>query len=73
MAKILGAKVEDCMIAMRASRHEALHEAEEAKKAKSLTEDDLASIKKQLDDLVAKHKTQIDQLAHAKEQEIMTV
>ena len=73
MAKILGAKVEDCMIAMRASRHEALHEADEAKKTKSLTEDDLASIKKQLDDLVAKHKTGIDQLAHSKEQEIMTV
>lgn len=73
MAKILGTKVEDCMIVMRAARHEALHEAEEAKKAKSLTEDDLVSIKKQLDDLVTKHKTAIDQLAHAKEQEIMTV
>jgi len=73
MAKLLGTKIEDCMIVIRAARHEALHDAEEAKKGKTLTEDDLTSVKKQLDDLVAKHKTEIDQLAHAKEQEIMTV
>lgn len=73
MAKILGTKVEDCMISMRGTRHEALHEAEEAKKSKNLTEDDLTSVKKQLDDIIAKHKTEVDSLAKAKEQEIMTV
>jgi len=73
MTKILGTKVEDCMIVIRGARHEALHEAEEAKKTKNLTEDDLTSVKKQLDDLVAKHKSEIDQLAKAKEQEILKV
>lgn len=73
MAKILGTKVEDCMIALRNARHEALHDAEEAKKARNLTEDDLSSIKKQLDDFMAKHKSEVDQLAKTKEQEILTV
>lgn len=73
MAKTLGGKAEDCMIAMRGARHEALHEAEQAKQSKQLTEDDLISVKKQLDELMAKHKTEIDNLAKSKEQEIMTV
>ena len=73
LTKIIGTKVEDCMIALRGARHEALREAEESKKQRQLTEDDLTSIKKQLDDLMAKHKTEVENLAKAKEQEIMTV
>ncbi len=71
--KVLGTKVEDCMITMRNARHEALKDAEQAKKNKAITEDDLTSIKRQLDELVAKHKANIDSLANAKEQEIMKV
>ncbi len=73
MTKILGGKVEDCMISLRNSRHEAIKQAEEAKKAKSMTEDDLDSIKKQLDEQVTEHKANIDSLAKTKEHEIMTV
>ncbi|HSX53550.1 MAG TPA: ribosome recycling factor [Patescibacteria group bacterium] len=73
MAKILGTKVEDCMISMRSARHEALKDAEEAKKDRKLTEDDLTTIKKQLDDFMSKHKADVDQLAKSKEHEIMTV
>ena len=71
--KILGSKVEDCMVSMRNARHEALKDAEEAKKNKDVTEDDLNSIKKQLDELMAKEKTEVDNLAKSKEQEIITV
>src|SRR3990167_7566360 len=71
--KILGSKVEDCMVSMRNARHEALKDAEEAKKNKDVTEDDLNSIKKQLDELMAKEKTEVDNLAKSKEQEILTV
>lgn len=71
--KLLGGKVEDAMISMRNARHEAIKEAEEAKKNKELTEDDVASVKKQLDELMAKQKAEIDSLAKAKEQEILTV
>jgi ribosome recycling factor len=73
MTKILGGKVEDAMIAMRNARHDALHEADQAKQNRHLTEDDLNSIKKQLDEQMAKHKTEIDNVAKSKEQEIMTV
>lgn len=71
--KLLGSKVEDTMVSMRNARHEALKDAEEAKKTKDLTEDDLTSVKKQLDELMAKQKAEIDTQAKAKEQEILTV
>jgi len=71
--KVLGSKVEDAMISMRNARHEALHQAEEAKKNKQITEDDLGSVRKQLDDLITKHKAGIESLAKAKEQEILTI
>jgi ribosome recycling factor len=73
LAKTLSTKVEDCMITLRNARHEALKEAENAKKDKAMTEDDLTSIKRQLDDLMAKQKVEIDAAAKAKEAEIMTV
>lgn len=73
LAKTLGGKVEDCMISLRNIRHDSIKDAEAAKKDKALTEDDLASVKKQLDELMAKTKTEIDALAKTKEQEIMTV
>lgn len=73
LAKTLGIKVEDCMITLRNARHDALKEAENAKKDKAITEDDLATIKKQLDDLMTKQKLEIDAVAKAKEAEIMTV
>ena len=39
----------------------------------NLTEDDLTSVKKQLDELMAKRKAEIDHLAKTKEQEILKV
>lgn len=71
--KVLGGKVEDSMVSMRNARHEALREAEEAKKKRDITEDDFVSIKKQLDELMAKEKIDIDSLAKSKEQEILKV
>ncbi len=73
LAKTLGSKVEECMISMRNARHDALHEADTSKKDKTITEDDFSSIKRQLDELVNKHKSEADNLAKAKEQEILTV
>src|SRR3989344_1040820 len=61
--KVLGAKAEDCMISMRNARHEAIKEAEEAKKSRAITEDDLNTVKKQLDDAMAKEKAGVDVLS----------
>ncbi len=71
--KVLNGKAEDSLISMRNARHDALKQAEEAKKSKDITEDDLNSIKKQLDDSMAKQKSEIDRMVQAKEHEILTV
>jgi ribosome recycling factor len=71
--KVLNSKVEDTMISMRNARHEALKLGEEAKKNREITEDDLSSIKKQLDELMNQQKAEIDAATKAKEQEILTV
>ncbi|MGZ6005741.1 MAG: ribosome recycling factor [Candidatus Saccharimonadales bacterium] len=71
--KVLGTKVEEAMISMRNARHEAIKDAEEGKKNKELTEDDLRSVKKQLDEAMTNYKNKTDVLAKEKESEIMTV
>src|SRR3989344_6393620 len=71
--KVLNGKVEDTMISLRSTRHEALKEAEEAKKTRAITEDDLNTVKKQLDEALAKEKLSVDALSKSKEQEILKV
>jgi len=71
--KVLGTKAEDCMIAMRNIRHEALKEAEQAKKDKTMGDDDYKRLEKQVDDLLTSSKTQVESLAGSKEKEILTV
>lgn len=73
IAKILNQKVEDCFVSVRGTRHEAFHRLEQAEKAKTIGKDELARFKKQIDEQVAKQKTQVEHLAKAKEQEILTV
>jgi ribosome recycling factor len=61
------------MVSLRNARHDALRVAEQAKKDRAITEDDLSFVKKQLDELMAKTKAEVDTAAKAKESEIMTV
>ena len=73
MVRVLHQKVEECMITARNARHEAFHKAEQAEKDKLIGRDELERFKKQIDELVTKQKAGVDSLAHAKEQEILTV
>lgn len=73
MVKIVGQKLEDCMITARQIRHDAFHQGEEAEKTKAISKDDRNRFEKQIDELVAKQKSEADGLAKTKEQEIMTV
>jgi ribosome recycling factor len=73
LAKQIGEKVEDCMISMRNARHDALKSAETAKKNKSMSEDDVKRVEKQIDELMNQRRQAVDQLAKAKEAELMTV
>lgn len=73
IVKQLGEKVEDCRIAMRSVRHDALKAAKAKKDAKELSEDDVKRIEKAMDDIMQSNQAKLDALTKAKEQEIMTV
>lgn len=73
IAKQLSGKSEEAMIRLRNVRHEARDAAEAQKKNKELSEDDFKRFEKQLDELIQEYKAKVDQLAKAKETEIMTV
>lgn len=73
MVKSVGQKVEDCMINVRQIRHEAFHNGEQAEKDKNISKDDRFHFEKQIDELLAKQKADVEALAKEKEQEIMTV
>lgn len=73
IVKQLGEKVEDCRIALRNVRHDALKDAKAKKEAKELSEDDVKRIEKALDDAMQKAQASLDTLTKAKEQEILTI
>lgn len=73
IAKQLGKKVEDSMIAMRNVRHDAMKELDQLKKDNNMSNDELKRLQNQIDELMSERKTEIDRLSRAKEQEIMTL
>lgn len=73
IVKQLGEKVEEAHIASRNIRHDLLDVAKKAKAEKQISEDDFARIEKQIEEIMAKTKADIESAAKAKEQEIMTV
>lgn len=73
MVKSLGEKVEDCRIAMRTIRQDALKDAKRMKDAKELSEDDVKRVEKGLDDDMRDYQGKIDELYRAKEKEVMTI
>jgi ribosome recycling factor len=73
IAKQLGAKAEDCNIAQRGIRRDAMDGIDAAKKDKAVSEDEAKRLEKQIDDMMNKYKTSVDELTKAKEAEIMKV
>lgn len=73
MTKIIGQKLEECLISARNARHEAFRRVEQSEKDKQISKDERTRTEKQIDDLVGAHKTEAEALAKSKEQEIMTV
>lgn len=71
--KVVGTKVEDCMVSMRNVRHEAIKDIDQAKKDKAIGEDDAKRLEKQIDEAMNAAKTEVDTAAKTKETEIMTV
>jgi ribosome recycling factor len=73
MVKVIGQKVEDCMIASRQIRHEAFKRGDQAEKNKEISRDERLRFEKQIDELLSGQKKEVDQVAAAKEQELMKV
>ncbi len=73
IVKQLGEKLEDSMIAMRQIRHDAMAKIDQAKKDKTVGQDDVARLQKQVDDAMAKIKAEVEAAARTKEVEIMKV
>lgn len=73
IVKQLGEKVEECRIALRNVRHDALKDAKVKKDAKELSEDDVKRVEKAMDDAMRDVQAKLDTMSKAKEQEIMTV
>jgi ribosome recycling factor len=73
LAKQVSAKQEDCMINLRAIRHEAIGAIDAAKKDKQIGEDDSKRLVSQIEEAMSKARSQVEATAKAKEAEIMTV
>ncbi len=73
MVKVVGQKAEDCFVSVRQARHEAFHKLEQAEKDRTIGKDDLERSKKQIDELVTKQKSVVENVARSKETEILTV
>lgn len=73
IVKQLNEKAEEAHIACRNVRHEVLDDAKKAKNSKDISEDDYIRLEKQVDELMAKIKQDIEAAVKAKEQEIMTI
>ena len=73
IVKDMGQKVEQCNIALRQIRHDVLGEVKKLEKDKQATQDDLRFAEQELNKKIEKFKGRIDELAKAKEAEIMTV
>lgn len=71
--KLLGGKVEDCMVRLRNVRHDALKSIDQAKKNKEIGEDEAKRLEKQVDEAMASTKSEVETAAKQKETEIMTV
>jgi ribosome recycling factor len=73
IARELGVKVEQCHISLRQIRHDVLNEVKKLEKAGSATQDDAKFAETELNKKIDQRKKQIDELAAAKQTEIMTV
>lgn len=73
IVKQLGQKLEECMIATRNIRHDSLKQLDKAKNDKDISEDEHKRFAKELEDIMTKTKTQVEEIAKAKEKEILTI
>jgi len=73
LAKVLGKQTEAAKQAVRSARRDAIDMVKDAEKDKQITEDERKQGEKKVQDLTDKYVAQIDDIAKAKEKEIMEI
>ena len=73
IVKNLGTKIEECRIALRNIRHDAISEVKKMEKAKEATQDDVKFAEVELNKKIELYQRRIDELEAAKTKEIMSV
>lgn len=73
MVKQAGEKVEEARITLRNVRQDALKDAKRMKEAKTLSEDDVKRIEKEVDGLMATYNQKLETAFSAKEKDILTI
>lgn len=73
LAKQVGSKHEECMIALRNVRHEAMDTINKAKKDKDISEDEAKRLSHQVDEAMHKIQADAESAAKSKESEILSL
>jgi ribosome recycling factor len=71
LAKVVGKQTEEARVAVRSARRDAMDMIKEAEKDKQITEDERKQGEKKVQDLTDKYVASIEDIAKAKEKEIM--
>lgn len=71
LAKVVGKQTEEARVAVRSARRDAMDMIKDAEKDKQITEDERKNGEKQVQDLTDRFVAMIDDIAKAKEKEIM--
>jgi ribosome recycling factor len=73
LAKQIGTRQEETMVMVRGVRHDAIDAIDKAKKDKQIGEDEAKRLSNQIEEIINKVKSSVDETAKAKETEIMTI
>ncbi len=71
LAKVVGKQTEEARVAVRSARRDAMDMVKDAEKDKQITEDERKNGEKKIQELTDKYIAMIDDIAKAKEKEIM--
>ena len=71
LAKTVGKQTEEARVAVRSARRDAMDMVKDAEKEKQITEDERKNGEKKIQDLTDKYISMVDDIAKAKEKEIM--
>jgi len=73
IAKQINEKLEEAIIRLRSIRHDFLKQIDASKKDKQISEDDARRFEKMIDLSINQSKSKLDDLAKAKEKEVLTI